>query len=63
MANSSPSNTLKILTEEDILQSVREVVSLGFGRIEIIVQDGYIHVLYKGITQRGAKPPRVDTSV
>lgn len=44
------------MTEQDVLARVREVLAEGFGRIEVIVQEGYIHTLYKGITEKGQKP-------
>ena len=49
-------NSIEVLTEADVLSDLRDLLAHGFGRLEVVIQEGYIHTIYPTPTRRGKKP-------
>lgn len=54
-----PSQTIRVLTEADVLEDLRKVLSHGHGHLHVVVQDGYIHSIAPTPTRLGKKPVTV----
>lgn len=47
---------IEVITEADVLDELRTILAHGFGRLEITIQEGYIHTMHQMRTRRGKKP-------
>lgn len=56
MDSMSAQSFIEDLTEADVLFELRTLLDRGFGRLEVVVKEGYLHTITSAPVRHGRKP-------